>query len=206
MPAIPRPSARRPQRRRERPEFTTASTSSRRMLEGDSGGSASDSAELIVRSPFGRRGFRDPYAHPEKKCEAGTVGEPGSRSSLQRAHLRRADLPDLEAAVTRVMQGDGSAFGTVVEATSQELVRMAARIVGSLSDAEDVVQEGYIKAYRAMMSGHFDRRSSTKTWLYRIVTRTAVDALRAKARAPVPRDALDDDAATGASPEAHLAL
>ncbi len=115
-------------------------------------------------------------------------------------------MPDLEAAVTRVMQGDGSAFGTVVEATSQELVRMAARIVGSLSDAEDVVQEGYIKAYRAMMSGHFDRRSSTKTWLYRIVTRTAVDALRAKARAPVPRDALDDDAATGASPEAHLAL
>lgn len=115
-------------------------------------------------------------------------------------------MPDLEAAVTRVIQGDGSAFGTVVEATSKELVRMAARVVGSLSDAEDVVQEGYIKAYRAMTAGQFDRRSSTKTWLYRIVTRTAVDLLRAKARAPVLREAPGDDATTISTPEAYLAL
>ncbi len=115
-------------------------------------------------------------------------------------------MPDLEAVVARVVHGDVQAFGRIVEGTNRELVRVAARIVGGVSDAEDVVQDAYVKAYRSMVAGQFDGRSSVKTWLYRIVSRTAVDFLRAKARRPVAREALDQAPARSGSPEVHLAL
>ena len=116
-------------------------------------------------------------------------------------------MPDLEAAAARVVAGDVQAFGEIVEGTSQELVRLAARLMGSLPDAEDVVQDAYVRAYRALGAGRFDGRSSVKTWLYQIVTHRAIDALRSTARRPIAVEHLDELApATGAGPEAHLAL
>lgn len=116
-------------------------------------------------------------------------------------------MPDLEAAAARVVAGDVQAFGEIVEGTSHELVRLAARLVGSVSDGEDVVQDAYVSAYRALVAGRFDARSSVKTWLYRIVTHRAIDALRSAARRPVAVDHLDEMApAMGTTPEAHLAL
>lgn len=116
-------------------------------------------------------------------------------------------MPDLEAAAARVVAGDAQAFGDIVEGTSQGLVRLAARLVGSVPDAEDVVQDAYVSAYRALVAGRFDARSSVKTWLYRIVTHRAIDALRSTARRPVGTDQLDEMAvAPATTPEAHLAL
>jgi RNA polymerase sigma-70 factor (ECF subfamily) len=116
-------------------------------------------------------------------------------------------LPDLEAAVARVVAGDVQAFGEIVERTSRELVRLAARLMGSLEDGEDVVQDAYVKAYQALSAGRFDGRSGVKTWLYQIVTHRAIDALRSKARRPVATDRVDEAAvATAASPEVQLAL
>jgi RNA polymerase sigma-70 factor (ECF subfamily) len=94
-----------------------------------------------------------------------------------------------------------------VELTSSLLVRYAARITGSVADAEDVVQEAYVKAHRALATGQFEGRSSVKTWLYRIVTRTAIDERRGRQR----REALSGAAPSGsydgaASAEAYLAL
>jgi RNA polymerase sigma-70 factor (ECF subfamily) len=116
----------------------------------------------------------------------------------------------LEQAVGRVLKGDREAFGEIVHATSDRLVRLAARMTGNMADAEEIVQEAYVKAYRAISDGRFDRRSRVETWLYRIVTNATIDALRERARRPEPRD-LGADAPIGQAggfeaAEARLAL
>jgi len=96
-----------------------------------------------------------------------------------------------------------------VALTGDGLVRYAARVLGSMADAEDVVQESYVKAHRALTSGRFDGRASLKTWLYRIVTRTAIDHKRSQKRGErlVESDALLEGAFDGgAQAESHVAL
>ena len=88
----------------------------------------------------------------------------------------------LEEAAREVAAGDTRAFRAIVEATSGELVRLAARMLGSLADAEDVVQEAFVNAHRELLAGRFDGRSTVKTWLYRIVTHGSIDALRGRSR------------------------
>ncbi len=91
---------------------------------------------------------------------------------------------DLEKAATAVAAGDPSAFPPLVAATQERLVRLSARLLGSVPDAEDVVQEAYVRAYRALVTGKFDRRSRVATWLHRIVVNATLDAKRAQRRAP----------------------
>lgn len=113
----------------------------------------------------------------------------------------------LEKAVDRVLSGDRSAFQQLVEATSQRLVRLGARIMGNQADAEDVVQEAYVKAYRALTAGGFERRSSTMTWLYRIVVNGAIDAKRSRTRRAEAGDLQVDPGWDGAAfADARLAL
>ena len=113
----------------------------------------------------------------------------------------------LDEAVQRVLGGDTAAFQRIVEATSARLVRLSARIVGSVADAEDVVQEAYVKAYRSLVGGQFDRRSRVQTWLYRIVVNGSIDAKRARARVAVPTDTLAEVGWDGAAnAEARVAL
>ena len=110
-------------------------------------------------------------------------------------------------AVDRVLKGDRSAFQSIVDLTSQRLVRLGARIMGNRADAEDVVQEAYVKAYRALTAGEFDRRSSTATWLYRIVVNGAIDAKRSRTRRAEDTDVQIDPGWDGAAfAEARLAL
>jgi len=116
-------------------------------------------------------------------------------------------LDTLEKAVDRVLGGDSSAFQQIVDATSVRLVRLSARIMGNQADAEDVVQEAYVKAYRALKAGEFDRRSSAATWLYRIVVNGSIDAKRSRARRAEASDTLIDSSWDGAAfAEARLAL
>jgi RNA polymerase sigma-70 factor, ECF subfamily len=117
-------------------------------------------------------------------------------------------VTDVAADLDRVLAGDREAFQALVTATSARLVRVSARILGNLADAEDVVQECYVKAYRALVAGEFDGRSSVATWLYRIVVNGALDAARRtradRRAAAAERDARDD--AWDGGVEAHLAL
>jgi RNA polymerase sigma-70 factor (ECF subfamily) len=116
-------------------------------------------------------------------------------------------LDTLEKAVDRVLSGDRSAFQQIVDATSQKLVRLGARIMGNQADAEDVVQEAYVKAYRALTAGEFDRRASVNTWLYRIVVNGAIDAKRSRNRRAEASDEQVDPGWDGAArAEARLAL
>ena len=116
-------------------------------------------------------------------------------------------MDNLEAAVDRILAGDSSAFQTIVDVTHVRLVRLSARITGNMADAEDVVQEAYVKAYRALRDGSFDRRSSTSTWLYRIVVNGAIDAKRSRVRRAEQSDVQIDPSWDGAAfAEARLAL
>jgi len=116
-------------------------------------------------------------------------------------------LDKLEQAVDRVLRGDTSAFQDIVASTSAQLVRLGARMTGNIADAEDVVQDAYVKAYRALCAGDFDRRSSVQTWLYRIVVNRAIDHKRGRARRAETSDAAAEQAWDGsASAEARVAL
>ncbi len=114
---------------------------------------------------------------------------------------------DLQEAVEKVVGGDAAAFQTIVEATAPRLVRLAARILGDLSEAEDVVQDSYVKTYQALTSGGFDGRSAIETWLYRVVVNASVDERRRRGRRPVPTETLGEIAWDGRpSAEARVAL
>jgi RNA polymerase sigma-70 factor (ECF subfamily) len=77
-------------------------------------------------------------------------------------------------------------------------------MMGNLADAEDVVQDAYVKAYRSLVEGRFDSRSKVDTWLYRIVTNTAIDAMRSKSRRR--EDDVAVEGATAGDAESRLAL
>jgi len=113
---------------------------------------------------------------------------------------------DLSLVVRRVAKGDRAAFRTVVEHTQDRLFRLAARMMGSTADAEDVLQEAYVKAYRALVDGRFDGRAQVATWLYRVVTNTALDAMRRKAVRPAGSDEGLEAAPQSGAVESHLAL
>ncbi len=87
-------------------------------------------------------------------------------------------MDPLRAAAQQVTHGRPEAFRVIVQATSARLVRLGLRILGDQSEAEDVVQEAYVRAHRALVEGEFDDRSTVETWLYRIVTHAAIDAAR----------------------------
>ena len=92
-------------------------------------------------------------------------------------------------------------FNALVAETAPRLFRLAARLLGSQADAEDVLQESYVRAFDAWRQGGFQQRATGMTWLYRIVTHVALNHLRARTR----KDARD--AAYGASgPDALQAL
>jgi RNA polymerase sigma-70 factor (ECF subfamily) len=116
-------------------------------------------------------------------------------------------LSNLEGAVARFLNGETAAFQELVDATSARLVRLGARMLGNMADAEDVVQEAYVKAYRSLLDGQFDRRAKVETWLYRIVVNTAIDARRKRARREPALELSEDTLPAGDSPvEARLAL
>jgi RNA polymerase sigma-70 factor (ECF subfamily) len=76
--------------------------------------------------------------------------------------------------------GDQDAFRGLVERHSRAVFRLAYRMTGNEMDAEDVVQEAFLKAYRAL--AQFESKSQFGSWLHRIVANCAYDALRSRAR------------------------
>lgn len=119
-------------------------------------------------------------------------------------------MSNLERVVERFLKGDAAAFQELVDATSARLVRLSARMLGNVADAEDVVQEAYVKAYRSLLDGQFDRRAKVETWLYRIVVNATIDARRKRTRRG-PAVEIDEETATAvqggeSTGEARLAL
>jgi len=80
-------------------------------------------------------------------------------------------------------------------------------MLGNVTDAEDLVQEAFMRAHRALLERQFDGRASVNTWLHRIVSNLAVDQLRSKKRRGPAVEASDEMMGEdGNSAEARLAL
>jgi RNA polymerase sigma-70 factor (ECF subfamily) len=114
------------------------------------------------------------------------------------------DATEAAAVLARARQGDSDAFRVLVERHSRSVFRLAFRMTGNEQDAEDVVQESFLRAYRQL--GRFESRADFGTWLYRIVANCSVDAMRARqARQNQARveslEGLDVIPAQSASPE-----
>lgn len=85
-----------------------------------------------------------------------------------------------EAVVARAQRGDPDAFRDIVREHGRALYRLAFRMTGDASTAEDVVQEAFMKAHRSFAG--FDGRAQIGTWLHRIASNCALDALRRRTR------------------------
>ena len=87
-----------------------------------------------------------------------------------------------EAALARARRGDEDAFRELIDPYRRELQVHCYRILGSMQDAEDLVQETLLAAWRGLEA--FEGRSSVRAWLYRIATNRCLNALRDRARRP----------------------
>lgn len=87
-----------------------------------------------------------------------------------------AEKRDAMFSLEALKGGNRSEFARLVEANYQLIYRLAFKILGNQQDAEDALQETFIKAFRYLKD--FDGRSSISTWLYRIATNEALMILR----------------------------
>ena len=85
---------------------------------------------------------------------------------------------DDAAAVAKAKGGDEDAFRVLVERHGRNIYRLAYRMTGRPEDAEDIVQETFVRAYRQI--GRFEARSNFATWLYRIGFNCSIDYMRAR--------------------------
>jgi RNA polymerase sigma-70 factor (TIGR02960 family) len=84
--------------------------------------------------------------------------------------------------LARARAGDGDAFGRLVEPYRRELQVHCYRILGSVQDAEDALQDTLVSAWQGLAG--FEERASVRTWLYRVATNRCLDALRSARRRP----------------------
>ena len=93
---------------------------------------------------------------------------------------------------------DSAAFVQATEPFRRELVAHCYRMLGSIQDAEDLVQETYLRAWRSY--GGFEGRSSVRTWLYQIATNRCLTELAKQSRRMLPSGIADPES----DPDAYL--
>jgi len=98
--------------------------------------------------------------------------------------MDRMEAEDADV-VARARDGDMEAFRALVERHSRGLFHLAYRLTGNEQDAEDVVQETFIRAYRRL--DRYESRAGFGTWLHRITVNCAIDLTRSRGRHTPPR-------------------
>ncbi len=107
------------------------------------------------------------------------VGRPGAAGTGWPMAVDASDL----SLVQRVQRGERGAYDLLVLKYQHKVVKLVMRYLRNPADAEDVAQEAFVKAYRALPQFRGD--SAFYTWLYRIAINTAKNALAARERNPV---------------------
>jgi RNA polymerase sigma-70 factor, ECF subfamily len=90
--------------------------------------------------------------------------------------------------VARLQRGDDSAFEAIVRTHGGRLLSVARRFLGNNEDAQDAVQDAFIRAFKAIHT--FEARAQLHTWLHRILVNTALMKLRERRRRPT--ESIDD--------------
>jgi RNA polymerase sigma-70 factor, ECF subfamily len=119
---------------------------------------------------------------------------PGERPHLTGAGNPRLTnrMPQTDAAtVALARDGNSEAFRSLVERHSRAVYRLAHRMTGNASDAEDVVQETFLKAYRQL--ARFESRANFSTWLHRIAVNCSIDLIRSRPHREAGHDTADLD-------------
>ncbi len=106
----------------------------------------------------------NPFRSTLGRREAVAPSDAGPERALENQLIREAQA------------GSRSAFDTLVRQHDQAVLRLALNVSGSENDAQDIVQEAFLKAYRYLPNFRFE--CSFYTWLYRIVTNVALDSMR----------------------------
>ena len=88
--------------------------------------------------------------------------------------------------IGRARRGDEGAYRALVERYRGELHAHAYRMLGSVHDAEDAMQDALLRAWRGLP--RFDGRSALRSWLYRIVTNTCLDVIGKRPKRVLPID------------------
>jgi RNA polymerase sigma-70 factor (ECF subfamily) len=109
--------------------------------------------------------------------------------------------PDL----ARARAGDEAAFTRLVAPLRRELHAHCYRMLGSVHDAEDALQDGLVRAWKALPG--FEGRSSLRSWLYSVVTHACLDAARRRGRRAMPVDLgpASDHAVVDSAPRTDIA-
>src|SRR5512145_2386790 len=125
--------------------------------------------------------------HPDRGDELTGAGNPRLTNRM----------PQTDAATVALARGgDNEAFRTLVERHSRAVYRVAHRLTGNPSDAEDVVQETFLKAYRQL--GRFESRANFSTWLHRIAVNCSIDLIRSRPHRESGHDSSDLEEMSGA--------
>ncbi|MEZ5293090.1 MAG: sigma-70 family RNA polymerase sigma factor [Vicinamibacterales bacterium] len=95
------------------------------------------------------------------------------------------------SAIQAVTAGDSQAFRALVDRHGRYVYRVAHRLTGNPSDAEDVAQDAFLKAYRQL--GRFESRADFRTWIHRITVNCAIDFIRARRYRETAHDPADLD-------------
>ncbi len=119
---------------------------------------------------------------------------PGQRDLTGAGNPRLSNrMPQTEiATVALARDGDSDAFRTLVERHSRAVFRLAHRMTGNAADAEDVVQDTFLKAYKQL--GRFESRANFGTWLHRIAVNCSIDLIRSRPHKEAGHDAADLEA------------
>jgi RNA polymerase sigma-70 factor (ECF subfamily) len=94
--------------------------------------------------------------------------------------------PRERALLAAARAGDEGAYASLVEPFRGELHAHCYRMLGSVHDAEDALQDALLRAWRGL--GRFEGRSSLRSWLYRIATNTSLDAIDRRPKRVLPLD------------------
>ena len=99
-----------------------------------------------------------------------------------------------ERVIARVLEGDGNAFESLVLANQRKVYNLCLKMTGNPSDAEDLAQDAFIRAYHSL--GSFKGDSSFTKWLYRLTTNVCIDHLRREKRRDIGSLTYQDEAGT----------